>query len=73
MLQSSRRLSLLQFACLGGSLATTTTLVISVGCRVRAELQDGPKALVDEVWQVVNRRYVDSNSRSLLHTKRHGY
>ncbi len=60
MLQSSRRLSLLQIACLGGSLATTTTLVISVGCRVRAELQDGPKALVDEVWQVVNRRYVDN-------------
>ena len=65
MLQSSRRLSLLQFACLGGSLTTTTTLVISVGCRVRAELQDGPKALVDEVWQVVNRRYVDNTFNSV--------
>ena len=45
MLQSSRRLSLLQIACLGGAIATTTTLVISVGCRVRAELQDGPNTV----------------------------
>lgn len=26
---------------------------------VRAALQDSPKALVDQVWQLVNREYVD--------------
>ena len=65
MLQSSRRFSLCQIACLSSAIAWAATLVISVGCRVRAELHDGPKALVDEVWQVVNRRYVDNTFNSV--------
>lgn len=63
MFQSSNRCSLLQNAFLNGVLATTAalSLVSSVECRpVRAELQDSPKALVDEVWQIVNSRYADS-------------
>lgn len=62
MLKSSQRFSLLQIAFLGGAIAATTTLSLlsPVGCRsVRAELQDSPKAIVDEAWQVVNREYVD--------------
>ncbi|NJM71568.1 MAG: PDZ domain-containing protein [Scytonema sp. RU_4_4] len=63
MFQSSNRYSLLRTGFLGGVLATTTvlSLVGSVRSRpVRAELQDSPKALIDEVWQIVNRRYADS-------------
>ncbi len=63
MFQSSNRCSLLQTCLLNGVLATTAalSLVSSVECRpVRAELQDSPKALVDEVWQIVYRRYADS-------------
>lgn len=61
MLQSSRRFSLLQVALFGGAIATTATLSLCgpSGCSVRAALQDSPKAMVDEVWQLVNREYVD--------------
>jgi len=62
MLQSSRRFSLLQVAFFGGAIATTATLSLvgPIWCRsVRAALQNSPKAVVDEVWQLVNREYVD--------------
>lgn len=62
MLQFSRRFSLLQVAFFGGVLATTATLSLfgPVWCSsVRAALKDSPKAMVDEVWQFVNREYVD--------------
>ena len=62
MLQFSRRFSLLQVALFGGAIATTATLSLFglVWCRsVRAALKDSPKAVVDEVWQFVNREYVD--------------
>jgi carboxyl-terminal processing protease len=38
--------------------AATMSLLVS-GVPVRATLQDGPKAIVDEAWQIVNREYVD--------------
>ena len=45
-----------------GAIATTASLSLfsQIGCRqVSAELQDSPKAVVDQVWQMVNREYVD--------------
>ncbi len=62
MLPSPRRFSLPQVALFGGAIATTATLFIlgPIWCHsVRAALQDSPKAVVDEVWQLVNREYVD--------------
>jgi carboxyl-terminal processing protease len=62
MLQSLRRFSSLQIALFGGAIATTATfsLFTPVWCSsVRAALQNSPKAMVDEVWQLVAREYVD--------------
>ncbi len=62
MLQYLKRLSLLQIALFGGAIATTATfsLLTPIWCSsVRAALRDSPKALVDEVWQLVDREYVD--------------
>lgn len=47
-----------------GTLTATATLsiLLPLGSRgVFAALQDSPKNLVDEVWQIVNREYVDHN------------
>ena len=64
MFQSSRRSSLLQIAFVGGAILTTATasLLVPIWSRsVRAAFQDGPKVVVDEVWQLVNREYVDGS------------
>ncbi|MUG99436.1 PDZ domain-containing protein [Scytonema sp. UIC 10036] len=64
MNQSAKRHSPLQVALIGGAIASTASLSVfgSVWCHsVRAALQDSPKAIVDEVWQLVNREYVDSS------------
>jgi carboxyl-terminal processing protease len=62
MNQSAKRYSPLQVALIGGAIATTATISVFgpawTRC-VRAALQDSPKALVDQVWQLVNREYVD--------------
>ncbi|MBD2208524.1 S41 family peptidase [Calothrix sp. FACHB-156] len=62
MNQSAKRYSPLQVALIGGAIATTATVSVFgpawTRC-VRAALQDSPKALVDQVWQLVNREYVD--------------
>ncbi|HAG85763.1 MAG TPA: peptidase S41, partial [Cyanobacteria bacterium UBA12227] len=45
-----------------GAIATTATLSLLTpmgGRSVFAALQDSPKNVVDEVWQIVNREYVD--------------
>jgi carboxyl-terminal processing protease len=62
MNQSAKRNSPLRVAFIGGAIATTA--IISVFSQawtrgVHAALQDSPKALVDQVWQLVNREYVD--------------
>jgi carboxyl-terminal processing protease len=62
MNRSAKRYSPLQVALIGGAIATTATLstLAPVWCRsVRAALQDSPKQVVDSVWQLVNREYVD--------------
>lgn len=53
-----------QAAKFGGLVATTATLLIlgqGLHSSVRASLQDSPKAIVDEVWQLVNQNYVDGS------------
>jgi len=64
MNHSAKRYSPLQLAMIGGAIATTATISVFgpawTRC-VRAALQDSPKALVDQVWQLVNREYVDGN------------
>ncbi|HEY9598213.1 MAG TPA: carboxyl-terminal processing protease CtpB [Cyanophyceae cyanobacterium] len=51
-----------------GALATTAalTLLTPLGGRsVFAALQDSPKNVVDEVWQIVNQEYVDNTFNSV--------
>ncbi|MEM7555093.1 MAG: carboxyl-terminal processing protease CtpB [Cyanobacteria bacterium P01_A01_bin.84] len=53
-----------QIAFLGGILATAATFFafgITLSGSVKASLQDSPKGLVDQVWQLVYRDYVDSS------------
>ena len=63
MNQSAKRYSPLQAVLIGGAMATSATISLFgqawTRC-VHAALQDSPKALVDQVWQLVNREYVDS-------------
>ncbi|MEM7554954.1 MAG: carboxyl-terminal processing protease CtpB [Cyanobacteria bacterium P01_A01_bin.84] len=64
MNQSAKRYSPLQVALIGGVIATTATFSVfgPAWCRsVRAALHDSPKAVVDQVWQLVNREYVDAS------------
>ncbi|BCL34705.1 carboxyl-terminal processing protease [Nostoc sp. MS1] len=47
---------------IGGAIATTATVSLFGPAwtrSVRAALQDSPKAVVDQVWQLVNSEYVD--------------
>ena len=62
MNQSAKNYSPLQAALIGGAIATTATIAVFSQAwtrSVHAALQDSPKALVDQVWQLVNREYVD--------------
>ncbi len=64
MKQSAKRYSPLQVALIGGAIATTATVsAFGPGWSrsVRAALQDSPKQVVDQVWQLVNREYVDGS------------
>lgn len=68
MLQYIKRLSSVQIALFSGAIATTAafSLLTPVWCSsVRAALQNSPKAMVDEVWQVVAREYVDDTFNSI--------
>jgi carboxyl-terminal processing protease len=74
MNQSAKHYSPLQVAFIGGAIATTATISVfgPAWCRsVRAALQDSPKAIVDQAWQVVNREYVDGtfNKKDWLATR----
>jgi carboxyl-terminal processing protease len=55
-------------AFLGGAIAifTSISLLSLIRCRpVSAELQNSPKAVVDEVWQIIDRDYVDGKFNSV--------
>lgn len=59
---SPKRFLLSQIAMCGSAIAATATLSLFVpgmNSSVRAALQDSPKTVVDEAWQIVNREYVD--------------
>ncbi|HEY9847692.1 MAG TPA: S41 family peptidase, partial [Candidatus Caenarcaniphilales bacterium] len=52
----------LQLLVFGGVFMTTTTLALlgpGLSRSGRAALQESPKTVVDEAWQIVNREYVD--------------
>ncbi len=64
MNQSAKSYSPLQVALIGGAIATTAAISVFgpawTRCvRAALALQDSPKAVVDQAWQVVNREYVD--------------
>lgn len=62
MNSSAKNHSLLQIAMIGGAIATTATVSLFGPAwtrSVRAALQDSPKAVIDQVWQLVNSEYVD--------------
>jgi carboxyl-terminal processing protease len=59
MNRSHKPFSLFQLALCGSAFAATATMSLFGSSLVRAALQDSPKAVVDEAWQIVNRDYVD--------------
>lgn len=62
MTTTSRRLMLRPVKTLkylGTAIATTTLLISSTGSAVKATLEDSPKTIVDEVWQIVHNEFVD--------------
>jgi carboxyl-terminal processing protease len=63
MKHPSRFAHLLQTALFGGAIAATTTLSFlspTFTASVNAALENSPKAMLDEAWQIVNRSYVDT-------------
>lgn len=61
MNRTFKHVSLSKLALCGGAVAATAAVSLfgpGLG-RVRAALQDSPKAVLDEAWQIVNREYVD--------------
>ncbi len=64
MNRSLKRISLRQVALFGGMLATAATLSLIdpvLSGEANATLQDSPKTVLDEAWQIVNRDYVDGS------------
>jgi carboxyl-terminal processing protease len=60
MNQISRSLHILQSFTVGGLIATSILLLPTAGRSTpKIILKDSPKAIVDEVWQIVNDSYVD--------------
>lgn len=61
MNRPSKRSPFFHLALCGGAIAATAAASLFVPNlnRVRAALQESPKTIVDEAWQIVNREYVD--------------
>ncbi|MGK7876388.1 MAG: carboxyl-terminal processing protease CtpB [Xenococcaceae cyanobacterium] len=74
MNQSPRKFSFSQGLLFGGAIATLATgslLAPGLSPSVRAALEDSPKTVVDEVWQIVNKEFVDGNFNQVdWHTMR---
>jgi carboxyl-terminal processing protease len=55
-----RQFPSLQVSLFSGAVVTTAAVtLLGSGYPVRASLQDSPKAVLDQAWQIVNREYVD--------------
>ncbi|MEC4984762.1 MAG: S41 family peptidase [Oscillatoria sp. PMC 1068.18] len=68
MKKSTKKLSAVDRFLLGGAIAVISTVsVFTPGIRpsVSAALEDSPKTVVDEVWQIVNNEYVDRSFNSV--------
>ncbi|NJP08722.1 MAG: S41 family peptidase [Leptolyngbyaceae cyanobacterium RU_5_1] len=59
MNRPSKLLSLSKLSLCGGAIAATAAASLFGPSLGRAALQDSPKAVLDEAWQIVNRDYVD--------------
>jgi len=59
MNRTLKHVSLSKLALCGGAVVATAAVSLFGPGRVRAALQDSPKAVLDEAWQIVNREYVD--------------
>jgi carboxyl-terminal processing protease len=63
MNRSSKYFYPFQAALFGGLVVTTASLALvgpGLSRSVRAALQDSPKTVLDEAWQIVNQEYVDT-------------
>jgi carboxyl-terminal processing protease len=62
-----KRISLSQVALCSGAIAATAAIsFLAPGpSRVRAALEESPKTVLDEAWQIVNREYVDGGFNKL--------
>lgn len=60
---SVRTLRLSQIGCMGGAIATSllVTTAPSLANSAQAVLEDSPKVVLDEAWQIINQEYVDGN------------
>lgn len=59
---SPRKRSFCQSLLFGGTIATLATgsiLTPALSSSVKSNLEDSPKAVVDQVWQIVNNEFVD--------------
>ncbi|MDY7004283.1 MAG: S41 family peptidase [Cyanobacteriota bacterium] len=64
MKSASKRNSILQAILYSGAIATTTALSLlapTLSKPAEANLENSPKAVLDEAWQIVNRDYVDGS------------
>ncbi len=64
MNSASKNLSFIQNILYSGALATTAALSIlapSLSKPAEANLENSPKVVLDEAWQIVNREYVDGS------------
>jgi carboxyl-terminal processing protease len=62
MNQTAKRFCLSKAIIYGGAIAATAALSLLLPSpSAKAELEQSPKAILDEAWQIVNREYVDSS------------
>ncbi|MGK7919036.1 MAG: carboxyl-terminal processing protease CtpB [Trichodesmium sp.] len=64
MKSSSKQLNFIQKILYSGAIATTAALSLlapSFSKPAEANLENSPKAVLDEAWQIVNREYVDGS------------